>query len=92
MHAVESRLRPCHAGLYGRRPCSLASPVPFAAADVIHPAGAHAPEFHYAIIEVQSWCTCQLQVVCCQLRGCVVPKAILLPVANSGLQMAPVKA
>lgn len=38
-------------GLYGRRPCSLASPVPFAAADVIHPPDAP-PEFHYAIIEV----------------------------------------
>lgn len=43
-----------HAGLYGRRPCTLASPVPFAAADVIS-SDAERPqdiEFHYAIIEV----------------------------------------
>jgi hypothetical protein len=59
------------AGLYGRRPCSLASPVPFAAADVIHPVGAQTPEFHYAIIEVRPWGAVDTSTAsaCCHRRG-----------------------
>lgn len=54
MHIALLRALGRHAGLYGRRPCTLASPVPFAAADVIS-SDAERPqdiEFHYAIIEV----------------------------------------
>ncbi len=77
--------------MYGRRPCSLASPVPFAAADVIHPAGGYPPEFHYAIIEVPSLCSCRLQHVCCHAHGCVVSTATPKPAADLRLWMAPVK-